>query len=211
MVSKIQEAYKLDHIVSFDEVAVFHGHRCPGLSLGYRVAQAALRESAAERAEDEELVAIVENDACGIDAIQYVSGCTAGKGNLILRDYGKHAYTFYHRKTGRGIRIYADYFITDSKDDARFVALRGKIARGEATEADREELRGLTEVRCQRILDAPEAQFIRIGPAREPMPQRAVSYRSVACAFCGEKVMEPRLQVREGKMCCIPCSRDGGM
>jgi len=113
--------------------------------------------------------------ADGGRGIQYVAGCTAGKGNLIFRDYGKHVYTFYHRKTGRGIRIYADYFIRDSEDDARFVELRGKIGRGEATEADREELRDLTEARCQRILDAPKAHFIRIGPAQEPMPRRATS------------------------------------
>ena len=196
----------MDSVPSFNEVAAFHGHRCPGLSLGYRVAQAALREFSSERAEDEQLVAIVENDACGIDAIQYVTGCTAGKGNLIFRDYGKHGYTFYHRKSGRGIRIYAEYFIMDSEDDARFVELRGKIARGEATEADREELHSLTEARCQRILNAPEEQFIRIGSAQEPMPRRAVSYHSMVCAFCGEKVMESRVRMREGKMCCIPCS-----
>ena len=57
------------------------------------------------RPEDEELVAIVENDSCSVDAIQYVTGCTMGKGNLIFRDYGKHAYTFFNRNTGKGIRI----------------------------------------------------------------------------------------------------------
>ena len=34
----------------------FHGHLCPGLALGYRVAKAALREQKAERPHDEELV-----------------------------------------------------------------------------------------------------------------------------------------------------------
>lgn len=201
-----EEKHTLDHTILFDEVVKFHGHRCPGLSLGYRVALVALREFAAERAEDEELVAIVENNSCSVDAIQYVVGCTVGKGNLIFRDYGKHGYTFYHWKSGRGIRIYADYFIIDSDDDTRYVELREKISQGEATEADREELRNLTKMRCQRILNAPEEQFIRIGPAREPMPQRAVSYRSIVCAFCGEKVMEPRSLICDGKICCIPCS-----
>lgn len=32
------------------------------------------------RAEDEEIVAIVENDACGVDDLQCVTGCTFGKG-----------------------------------------------------------------------------------------------------------------------------------
>jgi len=40
----------------------FHGHLCPGLALGFRVAKAALRELKADRPRDEELAAIVEND-----------------------------------------------------------------------------------------------------------------------------------------------------
>src|SRR5574341_67539 len=41
----------------------FHGHLCPGLALGYRVAKAALRELGAVRPQDEELVAVVESDS----------------------------------------------------------------------------------------------------------------------------------------------------
>ena len=36
----------------------FHGHLCPGLALGYRVAKAALKELEADRPHDEELVAV---------------------------------------------------------------------------------------------------------------------------------------------------------
>ena len=46
------------------------------------MATAAMNELDSIRAEDEEIVAIVENDACGVDALQCVSGCTFGKGNL---------------------------------------------------------------------------------------------------------------------------------
>ena len=58
----------------------FHGHFCPGLMIGYRAAQIALRELHVERAEDEELVAICENDACGVDAVQVLTGCTDREG-----------------------------------------------------------------------------------------------------------------------------------
>ncbi|NIT04240.1 formylmethanofuran dehydrogenase, partial [Candidatus Saccharibacteria bacterium] len=47
---------------SFDDVVEFHGHLCPGLAIGFRVARAALDELG-QRAEDEELVAVVENDS----------------------------------------------------------------------------------------------------------------------------------------------------
>ena len=93
--------------ISFEEVAAFHGHRCPGLAIGYRMAHAALKALRDVRAQDEEWVAIVENDACGVDAVQYLTGCTFGKGNLIFNDYGKSVYTFYHRASGQAVRIAA--------------------------------------------------------------------------------------------------------
>ncbi|MCD5397580.1 FmdE family protein, partial [candidate division NPL-UPA2 bacterium] len=58
-----------------------------------------------KRSEDEEIVAIVENDSCMGDAIQSVSGCTLGKGNLILKNYGKMAVAFINRANGESIRL----------------------------------------------------------------------------------------------------------
>jgi formylmethanofuran dehydrogenase subunit E len=84
-----------------DECIRFHGHLCPGLVIGYKAARAALDGLKVERAEDEELFAIVETDACGADAIQVLTGCTFGKGNFIFRDLGKHAFTVGSRKSGR--------------------------------------------------------------------------------------------------------------
>src|SRR5512135_2351862 len=89
---------------NYDDVVEFHGHSCPGLALGYRVSLRALREFK-RRAEDEELVAIVENDSCAVDAVQVLTGCTFGKGNLFFRDHGKHVYTFGLRPSGRAVRV----------------------------------------------------------------------------------------------------------
>ena len=68
--------------MTYDEIIQFHAHECPGLAMGYRMATASMSELDSIRAEDEEIVAIVENDACGVDALQCVTGCTFGKGNL---------------------------------------------------------------------------------------------------------------------------------
>ena len=58
----------------------FHGHLCPGLAIGYRVAK--YIQEHYPRSEDEELVCIAENRSCSVDAVQQILGCTAGKGNL---------------------------------------------------------------------------------------------------------------------------------
>lgn len=92
-------------IKSYQEAVAFHGHSCPGLALGYRAAQYTMYALRDGRSDDEELICIVENDACGVDAIQVAAGCSVGKGNLILRDLGKHAYTFIDRRYNRAIRL----------------------------------------------------------------------------------------------------------
>ena len=74
----------------------FHGHSCPGLAIGYRVAELAANRFK-DKSIDEELVAVAENRSCAVDAIQAINGCTCGKGNLIIKEYGKHVYTYFKR------------------------------------------------------------------------------------------------------------------
>jgi hypothetical protein len=54
---------------------------CPGLAFGIRAAEAALAEIGPQ-SEDEELVGIAETDMCAVDAIQFMTGCTFGKGSI---------------------------------------------------------------------------------------------------------------------------------
>jgi len=97
----VRERYPRD----LEQAVKFHGHYCGGILIGYRAAKAGLDVLGARRAEDEELIAIVENDSCAVDAIQVLTGCTFGKGNLFFRDYGKHVYTFALRPSGRAVRV----------------------------------------------------------------------------------------------------------
>jgi len=178
----------------------FHGHLCPGLALGYRVAKAALRELKADRPRDEELVAIVENDSCAADAIQFITGATFGKGNLIFRDYGKHVYTFYNRRTGQGIRISEDY--RRFEGDQRFPELKKRQEAGEEVSC---EMQAYKMEKAAAILQADEKKIFAITPVTAPLPQEARIRGSVRCALCGEKFMESRGRVKNGTIVCIPC------
>ncbi|HUI44986.1 MAG TPA: FmdE family protein [Nitrospirota bacterium] len=178
----------------------FHGHLCPGLALGYRVAKAALRELGADRPQDEELVAIVENDSCAADAIQFITGCTFGKGNLIFHDFGKHVYTFYNRRTGKGIRISEDYRGFDG--DQRFPDLKKRQEAGENVSQDMEAFK---MEKAAAILNAEIKELLTITPATVALPPEARIRGSVRCANCGEKFMESRGRVKNGKIVCIPC------
>jgi len=169
-------------MMNYQEIVRFHGHDCPGLAMGYRMAQAGMKALNALRSEDEEVVAIVENNACGVDALQCITGCTFGKGNLIFRDYGKHVYTLFSRKTGKGVRVvlHGTGIPKDMKENRdeliRFI-LRAK----------EQDLLSIREV----IIDTPEPARIRM---------------SVNCDICGERVMETRTLALNGKTVCIPCS-----
>ena len=93
----------IDH-ETVQQIIEFHGHMCPGLAMGIRAAEVALAEIGPHSG-DEEVVAIVETDMCSVDAIQFLTGCTFGKGNLIHHDFGKNAYTFVRRSDGRAVRV----------------------------------------------------------------------------------------------------------
>lgn len=76
---------------SWEATAKFLGHTCPGLAHGYRASMAAMAAL-----------------ACGVDAVQSMTGCTIGKGNLVLLNYGKPGHTFYSRRRGSAVRIVVD-------------------------------------------------------------------------------------------------------
>ena len=129
----------------FKKAAEFHGHVCPGLAMGYRVARYV--KAHYPRSEDEELVCIAENKSCSVDAVQFLLGCTAGKGNLIVIDNGKQAFTFYSRDHGKALRIYFKGDVFAGMD-----AMRQKMAAGTLTPAEKKEMQSLRTRIMEQIL-----------------------------------------------------------
>ncbi len=192
----------------------FHGHMCPGLAIGIRAAEIALAEIGAHSA-DEEIVAIVETDMCGVDAIQYLTGCTFGKGNLIHLDYGKSAFTFIRRSDGKALRIVArpDAF---GPPDPEWSALRARVFGGKATPEEQAQFAAAQAQRTQAILDAPLDRLFDVRPVEPRIPasppwpagqagQGARIMASLTCEECGEATMETRTRRFNGRTLCIPC------
>jgi len=192
----------------FAEAAAFHGHVCPGLALGYRAAETALERLRSGRAEDEELVTIAETDACGVDAIQVLTGCTVGKGNLFFKDHGKHAFTFINRQTGEAVRIAGNpSFNTDSLDPA-LAPLRARVMQGRVPDEEWAEFRERTDRVVEAILDLPAERLFTIQAVDVDIPERARIFRSVPCARCGEMTAESRVRVEDGELVCYACSTE---
>ena len=90
---------------TWQDCVAFHGHECGGLTIGYKASLYAIELLQLEFSADEQVVCIAENDACGIDGIQVMLGCSVGKGNLLFHMRGKSAYSFYNRKSGKSVRL----------------------------------------------------------------------------------------------------------
>lgn len=182
----------------------FHGHLCPGLVYGYLVAMESLRLLSETRGDDEELVAISENDACSVDALQVLLGTTAGKGNLTIRNIGKNVYTVYSRKAGRGLRFSrkSAYTYTGTQPEL-FDALEKKFAEGTATGAERNQQKLMKSL---DLLAKPVGEVFAITDASLPEPAFAQLAPSVACARCGELTMQTKMVEKMSALYCQPCA-----
>jgi len=183
----------------------FHGHLCPGLVYGYLVAKDAIRRLDLKRSSDEEVVAVCENDSCAVDALQILLGTSAGKGNLIFKDYGKNAYTILNRTTGKAFRFSRTKSYAYTGDSQKeFERLDAAVSSGEVTERDkwRHKLLKATDLISQpfdNVFTVREVEFV--------MPPFAPLARSESCAECGEMTMSTKMVVADsGKQVCIPCA-----
>ena len=188
----------------FKRCADFHGHICPGLAIGYSAARAALSWLEDQRAEDEEVVAIVETDACGSDAVQVLTGCTFGKGNLIYRDYGKQVFTFFDRRTGKGVRISLKPGVIGP--DKRPRELMEKVREEKATEVERKEFRDLHMQAAAGIAGKDPKELFDIKEVEVPPPPKAVVRPSINCDQCGEPTMSSKLVEKKGMKICRDCA-----
>ncbi|MDA8165040.1 MAG: FmdE family protein [Desulfobacteraceae bacterium] len=192
--------------MDFSDVVRFHGHACPGLALGFRAAQAALGALGRKRSADEELVAIVENNSCAVDAIQVMLGCTFGKGNLIFRDYGKQVYTVLQRPSAEAVRLAVIWEAPPERPEEK--AAWEKYAAGSRDPDIVRVVHARKGAKVQAVLAADEEALFRISSMMVALPEPARIYPSLRCGRCGEKVMAPRAREREGQVLCIPCAEE---
>ena len=194
-------------IKPFSEVTEFHGHICPGSALGYKAAELALKKLTTTRSLDEEMIAVVENDSCAVDAIQVTTGCTFGKGNLIFRDYGKQVYTFINRVTGKAIRISLDESFSIDKIDPSISKIRQKVRSNKASKEDLVELDKAILNASDKIIEMPPEKIFNYKFVEVEIPDKATIFENLKCSECGEMVSSHRIINKDDSPVCIPCSK----
>lgn len=185
-----------------EKTIAFHGHSCPGLVIGIRAAELALQKLA--QADRDDLVAVVETDMCGVDAIQLLTGCTFGKGNLIHKDYGKTAFSFYDRRKNVGFRALLRPDLSgDAGSELR--SLVKKVEAGTANEEERVRYHKLRDELQERYMNADLEEMFIVTEPPLPVPKPARILSSLKCEACGEMTMESRTRRFDGKTLCWPC------
>lgn len=160
-----------------DKCIAFHGHYCGGLMIGFKASLYAMKLLDLTFSEDEEVVCVAENDACGVDAVQTILGCSVGKGNLLFHMRGKQAFSFYNRTTGKAVRL---------------------VLRRRPEGLTREESLPYYEGKN------PEELF-DVKEPRIPLPDSARIFDSYECACCGEMTGANWIRIMGGKKYCLDC------
>ena len=153
----------------------FHGHQCPGLAIGFRAAELASELMSLTYSKDEEVICISENDACGVDAIQYITGCTVGKGNLIFKNVGKMAFTFLNRETNEGYRFLLNPLPKDIEDKIDY------------------------------ILNEDREKVFKISKSNIEFPKKAERMATIICDKCSEGAAESKIRLQKGLKLCLDC------
>ena len=178
------------------KAVAFHGHECPGLAIGFKAVEAVVDEFGLNAGclpvVDEELVCITENDACGVDAIQALLGCTYGKANLIPRLRGKMAFSFYIRDAALQDNVSQSAPSQDVR--SMRLCLRPDL-RGDMS---REEYQAF-------LLATPYEDLFEIDKVICDLPEPARHFASLPCSICGESTAEYALRLQEGKPVCLDC------
>lgn len=85
-------------------VRAFHGSPAPGVLIGGRMVETAMREIPQSILYD----AICETSSCLPDAIQLLTPCTCGNGWLKILPIGRFAIALYDKTDGKGVRVWID-------------------------------------------------------------------------------------------------------
>ena len=162
---------------TWQDCVAFHGHECGGLTIGYQASLYAIELLQLEFSADEQVVCIAENDACGIDGIQVMLGCSVGKGNLLFHMRGKSAYSFYNRKTGKSVRLVLKPLPAGLTRADSFAYYQG----------------------CK------PSEMFEVKETTISLPEQARIFHSYVCDCCGEVTGANWIRLADGKHLCLDC------
>ncbi len=206
---KINPRHNFDRAIREKDVAAclvktaeIHGHYCPGSAFGVMATLMGLDALGGDTSQGmEDLMAIVEINACFADGVQAVSGCTLGNNALVFRDLGKMAVTFARRGGQTGVRVKIKGQIRDHVDRVlpEFFPLMEKVimARQGGPE-DEKQFREKGRQAAFALIAHPFDTYFEVRTVKAELPPYAPIVESLVCPGCGETIMATKA-IREGQ------------
>ncbi len=185
---------------------VIHGHRCPGVPLGIRAGLAALKQLGMEHCKNKELYCRVEVGPshamhCFADGVQFGTGCTFGKGNMVKQNYAKFGFTLINVAEQNAVRV----VINPELQKKTFASEFFKARKNGIEPQDIAEDIGTPMI--ENVLKQPEQVLFKISevfPVHFTPPKGTFEW--IECEMCGEIIFGCGIRVKDGKKVCLPCS-----
>lgn len=178
----------------WEQTVDFHGHTCPEIALGFRLAQIIARELGIKPTMDSELLIMAERGSCALDALQVINHATFGNGALRVEESGKHIYHAQYTNTGQVLRL-----------SIRLPILEQIAAVHRLDSARARQNKTLETI--QLILSCEEDAFCQFSHYAGNLSPAFLSASSwITCAKCQDPLMEEYAISQADRYFCVSCA-----
>ncbi len=142
----------MTQIPTFEEIAEAHGHRCPGIAIGYKMAKAA-----AEWAGDEPVRVYSTTTRCPLDALRHTFNLTDE--TLTIEDKGELHFIL---EKADGSKLFIDEVPGSKIKNEEGDKLRKKVREGTASKEETARFNEIQEELLQQAFNTPDEKLFTI-------------------------------------------------
>ncbi|HJJ65379.1 MAG TPA: FmdE family protein [Methanocorpusculum sp.] len=142
----------MTQIPTFEEIAEAHGHRCPGIAIGYKMAKAA-----AEWAGDEPVRVYSTTTRCPLDALRHTFRLTDE--TLTIEDKGELHFVL---EKADGSKLFIDEVPGSKIKNDEGNKLRKKVREGTASKEETARFNEIQEELLQQAFNTPDEKLFTI-------------------------------------------------
>ncbi len=190
---------------AWSKAVAFHGHVCPGIVVGFRASMKVLGLlNRPGKLIGESHYAIVENDVCGVDGVQLITGCTLGNDSLIIENQGKFAFAWVDKQSGEGFRLLLKADLWKSNKP---LELHHKVKLGTATAEEKKKFISFRNQRGLELMELSDEELFQVEEIVRKIPGKPRLHPFVQCARCNEPFMEPWTHFVNSEIICSQCAK----
>ena len=142
----------MTQIPTFEEIAEAHGHRCPGIAIGYKMAKAA-----AEWAGDEPVRVYSTTTRCPLDALRHTFRLTDE--TLTIEDKGELHFVL---EKADGSKLFIDEVPGSKIKNEEGDKLRKKVREGTASKEETARFNEIQEELLEQAFNTPDEKLFTI-------------------------------------------------